>query len=138
MSTTTALTWDPAHHQLHADPVASVALDRAAWAARGAQFHTVADDLGGPAALATAELALGERSLRWAILDHAHATTFLLVDGDSSDAERVIYELLAQHLITPADILERLPAPAALAGVQSLAARLATLETQVSDLRRSA
>lgn len=64
--------------------------------------------------------------------------SFLLVDGDRSDAERVIYELLAQRLITPADILERLPAPATAVTPQNLAARLATLEHQVSDLRRSA
>lgn len=138
MSTVTALTWNPADHQIDADPVATVAQDRDAWAARGAQFHTVTDELGGNAALAAAQLALPERTIRWAILDHREATSFLLVDGDRSDAERVIYELLAQRLITPADILERLPAPATAVTPQNLAARLATLEHQVSELRRSA
>ncbi|MEJ7788054.1 MAG: hypothetical protein WKF96_24910 [Solirubrobacteraceae bacterium] len=136
MSTTTVLTRDSAEQQLSADPVATIALGRDAWAARGAQFHCVPDALGGTAELATAELALPERTIRWAALDHGQATSFLLVDGGQSDAERVIYELLAQHLITPADILERLPAT--VTDPENLAARLASLENEISDLRRTA
>ncbi len=137
MSTLTAITWTAADH-LDADPAATIALDRDAWQQRGARFRPVDDELSGTAALATASIALDGRAVDWAVLDHGQSTTFLLVGGHA-DAERVLYELLAQGALAPADVLERLPASVrADHAPGQIAARLATLEHQVSDLRRTA
>jgi hypothetical protein len=120
--------WDDLPQPFGADPACTIALDSDGWRQLGASFTEVEDDLHGVARRATGVVHDAAGSFRFAVLDHAEPTTFLMVPPDGDEALSHVLAALLRTGVPATAVRERLPAPAP----PSLQERIADLETALA------
>jgi cold shock CspA family protein len=74
--------WDKRAKKVHADPAATVGLDRSAWERLGASFSESDDGNGETPSLATATVRTARGALGIGVLDYGEESTYVLVPGD--------------------------------------------------------
>jgi hypothetical protein len=127
-TTDAQITWHRALEPLPGDPIATVALDRGAWEARGASFFDGEDPIGGVTRIANGVAKLGELVAPFAVVDHDEDTTFVVAADDASDA--VLDALVAVEAVSEDAVLERLP----VAHDASIEERMDDLESRLTAL----
>ena len=102
-----AVTWDAEPQWFLADPIATIALDRAAWTRLGASFGPFDHELGEVAYRASGSVEGGR--VPFAVADHSEDTTFLLVDPRDEEGVELVLAALETVGVAPDLVLERLP-----------------------------
>jgi cold shock CspA family protein len=77
-----SIRWDRTAKKVHADPAATVGLNRSAWERLGASFSESDDGNGETPGLATATVRTARGALRIGVLDYGEESTYVLVPGD--------------------------------------------------------
>jgi hypothetical protein len=124
-----SIAWDSRPRFFRADPDATIAFNRVGWQQLGASFVEEDDEMGGVAWRATGVARDEAGTFKFAVMDYDEDTTFLMVapsDDEAVDAVVRVLAALERAGVSPAAVLERIPAP-----------QPPSLEDRVAELERS-